>query len=186
MRVGKHESPADRSFPLHNTTYRMDTPVRRTRYDRIIEILSLLCLLATFVPLLFYNNLDKGILIPIHYNNSGQIDGWGDRSYLWNLPVVASAIYVVLSIIERFYKKFRYPVQVTTNNAPVLYKLAVRMIRQLKLNFLLIFAYLNIFSFATAMGKVSGVNGWIMTGLIAGLFVTLFVYYIKMVEAKYI
>lgn len=162
----------------------MDAPTKRNSYDRIIEILSLVCLLGTFVPLLFYKDLGEGTLIPIHYNASGQIDGWGDRSDLWHLPVIATLFYIGFTVLERFYKKFNYPVRVTASNAPVLYKLAVRMTRLLKLLILLLFAYLAIASHTTAIWKTSGINNWIMNGMMTGLFAALLFYCIKMIEAK--
>lgn len=162
----------------------MKSPLERTRYDWFIEVLSLLAVVAACCPLLFYGQLGEGNIIPIHYNVAGEIDGWGTRSFLWQLPLVAFVFYAGLTLCERYYKKFNLPFKVTDGNATPIYRLSVRLIRLLKLVTILIFAYLNISSLAIALNKGNGLNIYIMTALILTLFAVIVIYYMKMLSYK--
>lgn len=162
----------------------MDNPSKYTRHDWVVEILTLSGLVATLLPLLFYQRIGEGNLIPIHYNLAGEVDGWSDRSFLWHLPLIAIAFYLGLTLLERFYKKFCFPIRVTENNSSALYRLGVRLLRHIKLLFILIFAYLNNSSLAIALGKENGMHNYIMTVLIALPFGTLVLYYFKMCMYK--
>lgn len=140
----------------------MNTLIRKTIYDWIIEIFSFLCLLGCCYPLLFYGKLD-GKKIPIHYNVSGIIDGWGDRSFLFSLPIVALAFYLVFFILERNYKRFNYPVEVTKENSAEVYRLGVKMIRHVKVFLMFVFAYISITTLCIAMDNGKRLSGMVMT-----------------------
>ena len=162
----------------------MDSPVKRTIYDWTLEISSISCLVCVFIPLFFYESLDHEALIPVHYNASGQIDRWGDCTHFWDLPLVASAFYIGLSILERFYSRFNYPVKITKENAQTIYRLGVALIRHMKLAMILIFAYLNNSSFFTVMGKREHFNRWIVYMLLFALIFILLTYCIKMIRIR--
>lgn len=161
----------------------MDIPVKKTLYDWIIEGLAILCLLGVCYPLFFYGEL-AGISIPIHYNAAGQTDGWGNRSFLFSLPVAAIVFYAGMSIGERFYTRFNFPVKLTEENADALYKLGVRLMRFLKFWIILIFAYLNISSYTAATAKGIGMSGMVMAALLAVMFIALFFFMMKMARCR--
>ena len=162
----------------------MDTPLKRTCYDWVLEISAFLGLLGVFSPLCFYGRLSDKDLIPIHYNASGQIDGWGDRSDLLLLAFFTLLLYLGLFFGERFYKKFNYPVKIADHNAGLLYRLAVRLLRHLKLLLVAFFAYLNISSLMVGLGEGSGANGTVMILYLVCLFALLIFYYVKMFSLK--
>ena len=162
----------------------MKNPQKRTTYDWILEIVSVLALLWSFYPLLFYGRLSDETLIPIHYNLAGEIDGWGGRYFLWIIPLIALVFYIGLSVFEKYYKRSNYPYKVTEENANHLYRQRVRLSRHLKVFSLLIFAYLNNSSYAIAVGKGAGLSKFIMIFLMAGLFLSLIFFYLKMGQHK--
>lgn len=157
----------------------MENPLKRTRYDWIIEILSLLSLVAAFIPVLYYRQLGEGNILPIHYNAAGEIDGWGSRSFLWQLPLIATVFYAALTICERFYKKFNLPFKVTSNNATPVYRLSIRLVRHVKLVCIILFAYINNTSLANAMGKGDNLNPYVMMFFVSALLAMVVIYYIK-------
>lgn len=164
----------------------MTHPLERTRYDRIIEAFSLLGLASAFIPLFFYPELGPGTRIPVHFNQAGEVDGWAGRAFFWQLPLVAAAFYAGLTWLERYYKRFRYPVRFDPSEAGAraVYRLGVRMVRHLKLFLLLIFSFLADSSLLIALGKARGLNLHLLTLLFAALFLSVGVYFVKMLGYK--
>lgn len=162
----------------------MDNPLKKTCYDRVSEALSAISLVAVFIPLLFYNQLGEGNIIPVHYNSAGEIDAWGNRSSLWILPLLALLFYIGFSVLEKYYKRWNFPIKITVGNAASVYRAGVSLVRRLKLFFLLIFAYLNNSSLAVALGYDIRWNRYILTGFLFILLGTTAVYLIKILMHK--
>jgi hypothetical protein len=157
---------------------------KRTFYDWILEILSLLSLVICFYPLFFYNNISSEALIPIHYNIYGEADNWGKRDSLLVTLLISVGFYFLLSVLERYPSKMNFPFKVNHNN-PDIHRLSVRMLRHLKLFVVLNFAYLNISSYFIAIGKgFEKLNKYIMIVFLIGILLTLFLHYFKMIRYK--
>lgn len=158
----------------------MDNNTKKSFYDWILEILSIISLIWAFLPILFYGNLSSDFQIPIHYDINGDIDDWGSRYFLFFIPLIALLLYIGLSICGKFYTKFNYPIKVTESNASALYLLGLRLIRHLKFLITLIFAYISNASFYLALNEGSGLNRYVMVGLMVIVAIIIIVYYIKM------
>lgn len=104
--------------------------MKKSIYDWVIETLTTLCLLWSFYPFCFYSKFTGPV--PIHYNALGQVDIWGNRSFFWLLPLLSLTFYIGISISEKYYSKFNYPIKVTEKNANSLYKLALGLLRHMK------------------------------------------------------
>jgi len=156
----------------------------KTTYDKIVEVAAIAALLWAFCPLFFYNSVDNNTLVPVHYNLSGEVDGWSDRTSLWVLPSIALLFYVGLSMLQRCPYMYNYPCEVTKENADHLYRMGVQLVRHVKVLFILIFAHINNASYAIAIGKSVGLNLAINISLLAAIFLTLIIYVIKMLRYK--
>jgi uncharacterized membrane protein len=77
--------------------------------------------------------------IPTHFDVTGQPNSWGSPSTLMFLPVVALALYVLMTVVSRFPSAFNYPVSVTAENRPRLQALSLRMIAWLKVELVCLF-----------------------------------------------
>ncbi len=157
---------------------------KKGNYNRILEIVALIGLILSLTPLLFFNKIDKNVSIPIHYNLYGEIDDWGSRSFLWIIPIIAIAFYIILSLGEKFHKKLNYPIKITKNNAEEVYRIAIQLIRTLKALFLVILAYINNISLAYAYGYNCYFNKFIMPFFIIILLGVVILYYIKIIKYK--
>lgn len=158
----------------------MDSARKRTLYDWILEILTLLCLVWAFLPLFCYGNLSAGAEVPIHYNMHGVVNDWGSRVYLWFVPSIAFVFYISFFIVEIYHKKLiNYPVKVTADNADVVRRVGVRFLRYLKLFIVFVFAYISNSTFAIAMGEKTALNKSFVYALIAVLFVILLIFFLK-------
>ena len=104
---------------------RKDDVLRRTGTDWVVEGVTIACVVAILVSFGFYGHIDADEAFPMHYNAAGEVDGWGTRSALWIFGGVALAVCLLLTIGERFYKKFNDPVRVTEKNREWLWRLAV-------------------------------------------------------------
>lgn len=60
--------------------------------------------------------------VPIHFGVTGRPDRYGSKSMLLFLPAVAVALTLLLTLVARFPQSFDYPVRVTPENAPRLYR----------------------------------------------------------------
>lgn len=87
-----------------------------------------------------------------------KLDVLGDRSVLWKVVCLEVALWVLLSIVERFYRIFNYPVRVTEENREAVQRLGVRMIRVLKMMLALFVMYLQYATIGVALGWSGGLN----------------------------
>lgn len=161
------------------------TPTRKTTYDWVIEIVSFLSLIATCIPLFFYNRMGEGVFFPIHYNLYGKADGWGDRKFLFIFILIAFVLYIYLTFSEKFFKKFLYPVKINEQNASSIYRIGIRLRRHVKLFIMLIFAYMsNTFLYMALFGGVKQPCSLILTWLMGLLIGSIVFFYIKMQTTK--
>jgi hypothetical protein len=166
----------------------MHNPRSRTIYDWALEGLSILFLTGTFYPLLFLGQFDDNSSIPVHFNIYGEIDRWGSPNALLHIPLLSLLFYCFLTFVERFYKKFNYPVKINTEKtelANVIYRLGVRLMRHLKLLLIILFCYVSNSTFCVTIGKCNGINMVVFTvaWLIGIIFLLLF-FSKKMIKVK--
>jgi uncharacterized membrane protein YbhN (UPF0104 family) len=65
---------------------------------------------------------------PLHYDFSGNADGFGKQSALFILPLTGLVLYLLLKWAKRFKKYFNYPVTITPENKQRQEELAFRLI----------------------------------------------------------
>lgn len=96
--------------------------------------------------------------VPTHFGLSGPPDGFGPKSYLWVLPVVATVLYIGLTLVNRFSRAFNYPVKLTEENQARLEPLGIALVGWLKAEVLWVFAWLTLTSVKIALGRNSGLS----------------------------
>jgi len=112
-------------------------------------------------------------IIPIHYNVAGEADGFGSKTTILTLLVIASIIFVGLTIVNRFPHILNYPTVITNENAQRQYTIATRLIRHLKLATVLIFGYLVFATNQCAKGQVDRLGAWFLPIAFGSFFVHL-------------
>ena len=79
-----------------------------TKIDKAVEIMAWLLICADWALVInTYKSLPN--IIPTHYNGAGLADGFGDKSMIFTLPLVATVLFVGLTILNRFPHIFNYP-----------------------------------------------------------------------------
>ena len=124
---------------------------------RIIEALSAIALVfMVIITAYYYSELPD--IVPQHYDIEGNPDKYGSKSVMFVLPGIAVLLYFGLTILSMFPHVLNYPVKITEENAPKQYKLAIRLLRNLKLVIIVLFTFVTYASMKTALGEFAGVG----------------------------
>lgn len=161
----------------------MERNTKRSAYDWLLEVLAVVGLLWAFWPLLAYGSLGEGVRIPVHFNASGEIDGWGGGGFFWFIFIMALAMYVMFKLFEKYPQKLNYPVKVTKANAPKLYGLAIRLIRHINVFVMFMFAYINN-SILIAAETKEAPQTWVIWAIVAVMLAVCTVYAVKIYRVK--
>ena len=142
--------------------------------DVIIEIIGWLAVVGIWIlTFIHYEKLPEQI--PIHYNSTGKADGFGDKNQLLILPIVATLFFIGLTLLNKFPRIFNYFIPLAQENAFFQYSAATRLIRFVKLLFVIIFGLVVFMTIQTAKGTAGGLGIWFLP-LMIGLFFILIMY----------
>lgn len=151
--------------------------------DKIVEILGWIILLVlwgwTFTH---YSSLPD--TIPTHFNAAGEADGFGTKVSIIALPVIASLLFIGITVLNRYPHSFNYPTAITQDNALRLYTLATRMLRFLKLVLVVVFGGIEFMTIQHATGKAAGLGVWFLPLTLVLVFLPLIYFVIKSIKVK--
>ena len=127
--------------------------------------------------LAFYASIELSERIPIHFNLSGEPDGFGDKSAVWAAPIIGLLIYWGMNLITSKIKpwNFNYPVKVTAENAEILYKMGNRMIAIPNFGMAFLFLLITLHIIVTSKG-FEQYTSWLFWPSV--IFLTVFPFYI--------
>lgn len=157
---------------------RLKIKLEITTFDKTLEILGWTSILVNWV-LIITNYANLPDTIPTHYNGAGQADGFGGKVSILTLPIVATQIFIGLTILNQYPHIFNYPTNITPNNALRQYTNATRMIRYLKLIIVVIFGLITFKTIQNANGSTSGFGIWFLPLVLGLIFIPLTYYVIK-------
>jgi uncharacterized membrane protein len=121
-------------------------------FDYLMEVIAAAGLIIMFLlPAMYWNELPD--IIPRHFNSAGEPDGYGSRSVIWVLTIVAFVLYAGLTVLNRFPHIFNYPVRITEENADKIYTLGTRLLRIVKTIMIIIFVMITYRTISIAMGE---------------------------------
>ncbi len=152
---------------------------QKTPLDRALDTLSLIGLIAIWILTTYiYQQLPDRV--PTHYDFSGHIDRYGGPGFIWLFPILSSALYALLTFINRHPEWFNVPVKLTPDNKSVQLALATQLIRWLKCVLILFFNYFVVETAynATHVGTFAG--GLDVLVFVALIFCLIGVYIVKM------
>ncbi len=128
--------------------------IRLTSFDKAIELLAWIAVLGIwFVTLSNYMALPE--TIPIHYNLNGVVDGFGNKANILLLPIIATLMFIGMTILNKYPHIFSYPVTITEQNAFRKYTNATRLLRIVKLITVIIFGLIVLKIIQDVGGDVS-------------------------------
>ena len=151
--------------------------------DKVLELLGWGVLLALWAWTgTSFSNLPDSI--PTHFNAAGEADGFGRKASIIGLPVIATLLFIGLTILNRYPHSFNYPTAITQDNALRLYTLATRMLRYLKLVLVLVFGGIELMTIQHAIGKGAGLGVWFLPLTLVLVFLPVIYFVVKSVQAN--
>ena len=139
----------------------MSRPKISVPYEQIdipVELLNISLLLLIWGYTLF-NYFDLPETIPTHFKGRGEPDAYGSRSTIFILPIIATGLFFLMFILNRFPHMHNYMTDITEENALLNYRLSTRALRMINLYCLLLFAVLVYDIFTMAHGREASFMG---------------------------
>ena len=132
--------------------YRPKILVPLTGCDKSIGVLCMVLMFSLWLQVLvFYTSLPQ--TIPIHFNGKGQVDDYGNKASVFTLPVVATLIYIGMTLLNKRPYILNYGIPVTPANAHLLYAQATRFFRIQKLLVVAIFLAIVVVVLRTSLDQ---------------------------------
>ncbi len=157
--------------------------IRLTTTDKLIEIIGWISIIGIWI-ITFANYASLPETIPIHFNAAGVADGFGKKATILTLPIVATILFLSMSVLNKYPQIFNYPTTITEENARAQYTSATRLIRMIKLIIIVIFTVISYKTIQTATKKADGLGVWFMPITLALIFVPTIYYIYKSFKAK--
>lgn len=111
-----------------------------TKSDKVMEVIALLILITLWIYVIYnYNSLPE--IINTHFNAAGKVDGRGEKYYIFGLPGVATFIYILLTLSNKYPQIINHTEEITEENALEVYTKGTKIARISKIIVLFIFGY---------------------------------------------
>ncbi|MGH2317866.1 DUF1648 domain-containing protein [Planococcus sp. SE5232] len=138
--------------------------------EAFLNAVSVLVFLMMFVYLLFhYNALPDQV--PSHYNAAGEPDGWGRKTELFLLPIIAAALWSGMTVLEKYPHSYNY-LNLTEENIEAQYSNGRLMINVLKNEISILFSFITVQSVRVATGAADGLGSFFMPVFLTVILVT--------------
>ena len=123
-----------------------------TKMRKIVDAFAVILLVLTVATTAHavYGSDPLPDRIPTHFDAAGNPDGWGKPAMLWLLPVLSTAIFLLMTWVARFPSAFNFPARATVVTRPRLEAIALKMISWLKLEVIALFAWIQYQTIALA------------------------------------
>jgi uncharacterized membrane protein len=132
--------------------------IKPNRIDYLFETITIIGLICLIIfPLIYFGKLPD--TIPKHFDFHGQPDSFGNKWFIWYLPIIGIVLYTGLTVLNKYHHLFSYPTKVTNENAEKVYKKGIIVIRLVKLTIILLLVYLNLKSIEIGLGQIDKLSG---------------------------
>jgi len=152
--------------------------LKPTLGDIILELIGYLSLFTLWY-LIAINYYKLPETIPAHYNAAGNADSFGGKETIFALPIIATILFIGMTILNRFPHIFNYPVKITEENAFRQYSNANRMLRYLKFIIVVIFGVITFKTIPNSAGTSDGLGEWFLPLILGFIFIPVIYYVVQ-------
>lgn len=132
--------------------------IQKESFDYLIEGLTVIVIILLIgLPAFYYSQLPDRI--PIHFDGSGNPDGYGSKSTIWFLSGIGLVLYVILLQVTKYPHTYNYLKPITEDNASYQYQIAAQLLRVLNLMTSSIFCYITWKTIQVGLGEAQGLGG---------------------------
>lgn len=157
--------------------------VELTKSDKVVEVISWILLLSIWaLTLTGYSKMPE--IIPTHYNSSGEADGFGQKITILLLPVIATILFIGLTIANKYPHTFNYMTSITNENALSQYSNSTRMMRYLKTIMLFVFGTIVFKTIQNTNGDADGLGAWFLPLMMGLIFIPTLYFIVKSFRSK--
>ncbi|HRO76152.1 MAG TPA: DUF1648 domain-containing protein [Crocinitomicaceae bacterium] len=157
--------------------------LKQTKTDILAEVFGWVSLVAFWAFVLVnYANLPD--TIPTHFDYAGKADGFDDKESVFELLLVATVIFIGMTILGKFPHIFNYPTEITEENALKQYTNATRLLRYIKLIIVVVFGVITLQSVRVANGQINDIGSWLLPATLGLIFIPVFYFLIKSFQLK--
>lgn len=151
--------------------------------DKIFELLGITftALMWVFALFVISSSVDK---IPTHYSFSGKPDSFGSKYTILLLPAINLAVFILLTILNKYPHVFNYPIKITSENSLRQYTLATKAIRFLKTTLSLLFLIITYFTYKSSLNGADFSGIWILPTIIIFIELPMLFYIWKATKIK--
>ena len=154
-----------------------------TTTDKIVELLGIISIIGIWILVVTsYGKLPD--TIPVHYDLNGGVDRISGKENIFALPIVATILFLGLTILNRFPHHFNYINKITEENAYRQYSIATKMIRFLKLIVVIVFGFIVWKTIQNVQGTTDGLGMWFLPIIIAPIVIPLIFFIAKSFKVK--
>lgn len=127
--------------------------------DIFLELVSITVLLLMWIYLIVeYPDLPE--TVASHFNAKGEADDYSNKSYMWFLPILSTAMYIGLFVLNKYPHVHNYMVNITDKNALKNYRFSTRIVRIVNTLTVIMFAYIIYYIVQSAKENEIQFSGW--------------------------
>lgn len=108
--------------------------------------------------------------VPSHFDFFGNPDAWSGKGSIIIIPIMFTLLSILMMLLSRIPQHFNYVVTITKENAERQYRNSREMIFVLCFYISILGFYMPWSSIQVAKENSSGLNGWVMILIMAGIF----------------
>ncbi len=150
-------------------------------FDKQLEIIALVGLVILWaVTIIYFGKLPESI--PIHFNATGQPDGFAGKIFIWLLPILGIMVYAGMTLASRNTKYINYPGKITAENQERVYTNIIRMARVLKVAVVAGFIWIQWGMIKTALGMATGLGPYFLPIFLLIIIGPITFYFLKAAE----
>jgi uncharacterized membrane protein len=122
--------------------------------------------------------------IPVHFNIMGQPDRWGSRNTHFSLFGVMAALYIGISILQRFPQIYNYPFGLTPQNVYRQYQLARQLLTLIKTEIVCLFCLVQWETVLAARERSHALGIWLIPVMLLAILGAIVHYFVQASKAK--